>query len=66
MEIAFLMVCASVSLSVTFLIFFIWSVKDGQYEDCYTPSMRVLFEDKENFSVEKENMKEGDDGRGAF
>jgi len=25
---------------------FIWSVKKGQYDDDYTPSVRILFDDK--------------------
>jgi cbb3-type cytochrome oxidase maturation protein len=29
-----------------FLIAFIWSVKKGQYDDDYTPSVRMLFDDK--------------------
>jgi len=31
-----------------FLIAFIWAVKTGQFEDTFTPSIRVLFEDKKN------------------
>jgi cbb3-type cytochrome oxidase maturation protein len=30
-----------------FLIGFIWAVKSGQYDDTYSPSVRMLFEDKE-------------------
>lgn len=29
-----------------FLIAFIWSVKHGQYDDDYTPSVRMLFDNK--------------------
>ena len=29
---------------IGFLIAFIWSVKNGQYDDDYTPSVRMLFE----------------------
>jgi cbb3-type cytochrome oxidase maturation protein len=31
-----------------FLLGFIWSVRSGQYEDTYTPSVRVLFDDNKN------------------
>jgi cbb3-type cytochrome oxidase maturation protein len=31
-----------------FLIAFIWSVKHGQYDDDYTPSVRMLFDNKTN------------------
>lgn len=37
----------SLTVAVIFLIAFIWSVKTGQYEDKYTPSVRMLFEDNE-------------------
>ncbi len=35
----------SLMVALGFLAAFLWSVKDGQYEDNYTPSVRVLFED---------------------
>ena len=28
-----------------FLAAFIWSVRKGQYDDDYTPSVRILFDD---------------------
>ena len=30
-----------------FLIGFLWAVKKGQYDDPYTPSVRILFDDQE-------------------
>jgi cbb3-type cytochrome oxidase maturation protein len=44
-----LIVLLSISLLVAggFLIAFIWSVRQGQYDDDYTPSIRILFDDKE-------------------
>lgn len=53
----------SLFVAVGFLIAFLWSVRNGQYSDTYTPSVRMLFEDekskKENKSVnEKEINKE--------
>ena len=29
-----------------FLMAFIWAVKDGQFEDDYSPSVRILFDEK--------------------
>lgn len=40
-----LIVC-SLSVALTFLVAFIWSVKAGQYDDDYTPSVRMLFDDQ--------------------
>jgi cbb3-type cytochrome oxidase maturation protein len=44
-----LIVLLSISLLVAggFLAAFIWSVRQGQYDDDYTPSIRILFDDKE-------------------
>ncbi|MEO8232194.1 MAG: cbb3-type cytochrome oxidase assembly protein CcoS [Ignavibacteriota bacterium] len=33
-------------MAIGFLIAFLWSVKNGQYSDTYTPSVRMLFEDE--------------------
>ena len=37
----------SILIGVGFLIAFIYAVKSGQYEDKYTPSVRMLFDDDE-------------------
>ncbi len=44
MSAIFIMIGASLILAIGFLIAFIWSVKSGQYEDDYTPSVRMLFD----------------------
>ncbi len=36
---------ASLLAAIGFLVMFIWAVRNGQYEDTYTPSVRVLHED---------------------
>jgi cbb3-type cytochrome oxidase maturation protein len=33
-------------VALGFMAAFLWSVKSGQYDDDYTPSVRMLFEDK--------------------
>lgn len=47
MKIIILLVVVSLVLAIGFLISFIWAVKSGQYDDDYTPSVRVLFDDDE-------------------
>lgn len=37
----------SILIGAGFLIAFIVAVKNGQYEDRYTPSVRMLFDDDE-------------------
>jgi len=46
MDIIFLLIGVSLVMALGFLIAFIWSVKSGQMDDDYTPSVRILFEDK--------------------
>lgn len=46
MGVLILLILASLIVAIGFLIAFIWSVRSGQYEDDYTPSMRMLFEDE--------------------
>ncbi|RMG82953.1 MAG: cbb3-type cytochrome oxidase assembly protein CcoS [Bacteroidetes bacterium] len=46
MEVIFILIGASMIVALIFLGAFIWAVKNGQYEDDYTPSVRVLFDDK--------------------
>jgi cbb3-type cytochrome oxidase maturation protein len=46
MGIIILLISISVTIAVTFLLIFLWNMKSGQYDDTYTPSVRILFEDK--------------------
>ncbi len=41
----FILVGASLLVAIGFLVAFFWAVRSGQFEDTYTPSVRVLFED---------------------
>jgi cbb3-type cytochrome oxidase maturation protein len=45
MKVIFYLIIISLILAVGFLIAFFWAVKDGQYDDEYTPGMRILLED---------------------
>jgi cbb3-type cytochrome oxidase maturation protein len=44
MSALFLLIGASLLIATGFLVAFIWSVRNGQYDDNYTPSVRMLFE----------------------
>ncbi|MBX3163499.1 MAG: cbb3-type cytochrome oxidase assembly protein CcoS [Bacteroidetes bacterium] len=46
MGVIFILISASLLIAVGFLIAFIWSVKNNQYEDDYTPSVRILFDNE--------------------
>lgn len=45
MNVVLILLSASLSIAIGFLLAFIWSVKNGQFEDDYTPSVRMLFDD---------------------
>lgn len=46
MEVIFILIGASFSVALGFLLVFLISVRKGQYEDQDTPAMRMLFEDE--------------------
>ncbi|MBP7510800.1 MAG: cbb3-type cytochrome oxidase assembly protein CcoS [Bacteroidia bacterium] len=46
MKIMFLLIGVSLFMAIGFLLAFVWTVKSGQMEDDYTPSVRILFDDK--------------------
>ena len=48
MSVLFLLIGISLLMAIGFLFAFIWSVNKGQYEDEYTPSVRILLEDQNN------------------
>lgn len=56
MSAIFVLILASLLVAVGFLLAFLWAVKSGQFEDKYTPSVRMLFDDKK---------PEKNEGRGA-
>ena len=47
----------SIIVAVIFFVAFIISVKRGQYDDSYTPSVRILFEDEIVDKDQKDNSE---------
>ena len=45
MSVIIILIGASLLVASGFLIAYLWAVKSGQYDDKYTPSVRILFED---------------------
>lgn len=45
MEVIFVLIAASLLVASGFLVAFLWAVRSGQYDDDYTPSVRMLFDD---------------------
>ncbi len=46
MSVIYLLISISIIVAVGFFIAFIRAVKTGQYDDDYTPSVRILFDDE--------------------
>jgi len=63
MSVIALLIIFSLVVAVGFLLAFIWAVKTGQYEDRYTPSVRILFDDVSDVSdklKEESSVSEND------
>jgi len=46
MSVIYVLLSISIIVAVVFFIAFILAVRNGQYDDSYTPSVRMLFEDE--------------------
>ena len=46
MSVIYLLLTISIVVALVFFAAFIISVRSGQYDDSYTPSVRMLFEDE--------------------
>lgn len=46
MSVIFLLIIISLIVALVFLYAFIKAVRQGQFDDSYTPSVRVLFDDE--------------------
>ena len=46
MSVIIILLIASISVAALFLVAFLWGVKTGQFDDNYSPSSRILFDDK--------------------
>lgn len=46
MSVIYVLLAISIVVALVFFVAFIVSVKSGQYDDSYTPSVRMLFEDE--------------------
>jgi len=65
MSVIYLLISISIIVAIAFLYAFLRAVKTGQYDDDYTPSVRMLFDDelvkgsihKPKETTKKENIK---------
>lgn len=54
MGVIYMLITISIIVAIAFFAAFVKAVKSGQYDDSYTPSVRMLFEDE--VIQEKENQ----------
>lgn len=54
MSVILILIITSIIVAAVFLGTFFWAVKSGQYDDTYSPSVRMLFDEKK-----KEKKDEG-------
>jgi len=53
MLIVIVLISISLTIALLFLGLFLWNMKSGQYDDVYTPSVRILFEPDKNQDRDK-------------
>ncbi|MEM9646936.1 MAG: cbb3-type cytochrome oxidase assembly protein CcoS [Bacteroidota bacterium] len=46
MSVIYVLLAISITVALVFFAAFVFSVKSGQYDDAYTPSVRMLFDDE--------------------
>ena len=54
MNIFYLLIGVSLLVALIFLAAFIWAVRNGQFDDNETPSIRILFDDD---TIDKETAE---------
>jgi cbb3-type cytochrome oxidase maturation protein len=57
MEVIFLLIGISLLLAGTFLYLFFKAMKGGQFDDDYTPSVRILFENQSKKTNKNQSTK---------
>ena len=55
MSVIVLLIGFSILVAGGFLIAFLWAVRSGQYDDNYTPSVRMLFDDQKQSEPNSQN-----------
>ena len=64
MSVIYLLISISIVIAIGFFIAFILAVKTGQYDDDYTPSVRMLFDDELLKSTKKISKPEENEEKG--
>jgi cbb3-type cytochrome oxidase maturation protein len=62
MSVLVVLIIVGILVASGFLVAFIWAVKNGQYDDTYTPSVRILFDDNADIQIGN-NIKQDPEGK---
>ncbi|MDU0372043.1 cbb3-type cytochrome oxidase assembly protein CcoS [Hymenobacter endophyticus] len=60
MTIIFPLIGISLLVALLFLGGFLWAVRSGQYDDAYTPSVRMLFDDVPDEPADPDEPRSGE------
>lgn len=59
MSVILVLVCISILIAGAFLVAFVWAIKNGQYEDTFSPSVRILFDNPKKGERKREGKELG-------
>jgi cbb3-type cytochrome oxidase maturation protein len=54
----FILIGISILVAGSFLAAFLWSTSHGQYDDAYTPSVRMLFDNNTDRTTQQKSPKQ--------
>ena len=57
MSVIAVLIVISLLIAIGFLIAFLWAVKSGQFNDTYTPSIRILFDEDNKKEQNKDKQQ---------
>lgn len=57
MKVIIILLSVSLIVAVFFLVAYLWSVKNGQFDDDYSPAHRILFDDLKKPDTESDISK---------
>lgn len=60
MSVIIILIVASLTVALLFLGGYIWAVRSGQFEDTYTPSLRVLVDETRGSASNSTSAKKGE------
>lgn len=58
MSVVFVLIIIGILVASVFLVAFIWAVRNGQFDDSYTPSVRILFDDPVSSKEDQSDLSE--------